>query len=184
MGGPENTFVFPKEALRIFFEGQRLSTDLTKGKKPMWYFHIREANDKHYLKLSSPPEAKEVYIENYLNKWDQIEDFKLLYGRTNTEGYSNYWVLIVMDQSEQNLTAQQILVTRINDKFWGLNERTSNRALLKKGDKVIFSQGARSFLGTATLESDSFELTDTQRSFASNHYPFFFLCIGHLALNS
>jgi hypothetical protein len=48
----------------------------------------------------------------------------------------------------------------MNDKIWGLNARTPYRTLLRKDDKVIFSYGAKGFLGT--LDSDPFELTEEQ----------------------
>ena len=59
----------------------------------------------------------------------------------------------------------------MNDKFWGLNERTAHRRHLKKGDKVIFSQGAKMFLGTSTLDSSAFELDDQNRlSHTQTHF--------------
>lgn len=73
-GEPENTFVFPKEAVKQFFGSYPLT--LQEGKKPKWYFDIRQEKDgSHYLKIHSG-EAKEVNIDNYLNKWDQIDDFR------------------------------------------------------------------------------------------------------------
>ena len=61
----------------------------------------------------------------------------------------------------------------MNDKFWGLNEHTAHRKHLKKGDKVIFSQGAKMFLGTATLDSSAFELDDQQKNKLSHDKDFF-----------
>jgi hypothetical protein len=74
----------------------------------------------------------------------------------------NYWIFIVANQ--KNLPAESIYRTRMNDKFWGFNERTPYRKALRKGDKVIFSQGAKMFLGTATLGSSAFELDDAQKN--------------------
>jgi hypothetical protein len=74
-GNPETTFVFSKEDLKSFFGGSSLTSG--EGKKPKWYFDIREDNDKYYLKIHSKG-TNEVAIDNYLNKWDQIEDFKQL----------------------------------------------------------------------------------------------------------
>jgi len=70
-GNPEKIFIFPKESLRNFFNNT--STILQEGKKPKWYFDIREENDRYYLKVHSPG-TQEQNIDNHLNKWDQIED--------------------------------------------------------------------------------------------------------------
>lgn len=56
--------------------------------------------------------------------------------------YSNYWIFIVTDHTEMNLSAENIYETRMRDKFWGLNQHTPFRAALRKGDKIIFSKGA------------------------------------------
>jgi hypothetical protein len=61
----------------------------------------------------------------------------------------------------------------MNDKFWGLNARTPYRTLLRKDDRVIFSYGAKEFLGTAILDSDAFELTEEQRNQFSHGDEFF-----------
>jgi hypothetical protein len=173
LGDPEKTFVFPREGLKTFFDGHPLTYPSTSqgGNKPKWYFDIREEDDKHYLRLRSG-ETNEINIDNYLNKWDQIEDFKHLSERSEHTA-PNYWMLVVKDQPEQNLTASQVLVTRMNDKFWGLNARTPSRVLLRRNDKVIFSHGAREFLGTATLDSDSFELPEQEKAFFSHGQDIF-----------
>jgi rhodanese-related sulfurtransferase len=91
---------------------------------------IREDSERHYLKVHSPG-AKEQNIDNYLNKWDLIEDFKPFYEQIHREDNPNYWVMVVTDKPEQNFTAKQIVTTRMNDKFWGFNARVSHRTLLK-----------------------------------------------------
>ena len=143
-GSPENTFVFPKEAVATFFSGYPFAS--REGEKPKWYFDIHEDNGSYYLKVHSVG-AKEQKIDNYLNKWDQIEDLKPFYDGSYRAGSPNYWILVVTDKLEQNLTAEQILTTRLNDRFWGLNARTPSRTLLRIDDKVIFSYGAKEFLG-------------------------------------
>jgi hypothetical protein len=75
-GSPENTFIFPKESLKAFFSGGPITSQ--EAKTPKWYFDIREDNDRYYLKVHAP-ETEEHNIDNYLNKWDQIEDFKPFY---------------------------------------------------------------------------------------------------------
>jgi hypothetical protein len=140
-GDPEKTFVFTKDSLKTFFDDRSLT--LPEGRKPKWYFDIREDNERHYLKVRSPG-TKEHNIDNYLNKWDQIEDFKPFHEETYKGDSPNHWILVVTDKSEQNLIAKQILTTRINDKFWGLNAITPYRSLLRKDDKVIFSYDLKS----------------------------------------
>jgi len=84
---------------------------------------------------------------------------------------TNYWIFVVTDQG--NLTAEKIYHTRMGDKFWGISEHTGNRKHLKKGDKVIFSHGARAFLGLATVDSNSFELDQIQKNkFEHEHEVF------------
>src|SRR5947199_1342313 len=74
LGDPEKTFVFPREGLKTSFDGHPLTYPSTSqgGNNPKWYFDIREEDDKHYLRLRSG-ETNEINIDNYLNKWDQIE---------------------------------------------------------------------------------------------------------------
>ena len=125
-GNPEKTFIFTKDSLKTLFDGLQLT--LREGKKPKWYFDIRKDSDGHYLKVHSPG-SNEQNIDNHLNKWDQIEDFKPFYEAAYIGENPNYWILVVTDKLEQNLTAKQILTTRMNDKFWGLNARTPYRTL-------------------------------------------------------
>ena len=83
---------------------------------------------------------------------------------------SNYWIFIVTDKPEFKLSANEIYQTRMNDGFWGLNERTSYRKQLKKGDEVIFCYGTKKFLGTAKLATDCFELNEEQKvKFSHGH---------------
>jgi MoxR-like ATPase len=169
-GDPEMTFVFAKDSLKTFFYG--LSLNLREGKKPKWYFDIREDNGRHYLKVRSHG-TQQHNIDNYLNKWDQIDYFKHLHEESLKGDKPNHWILVVTDKPEQNLTAKQIVTTRINDRFWGLNTKTPYRTLLRKDDRVIFSYGSREFLGTAILDSDAFELREEQRNQFSHNDEFF-----------
>ena len=82
-----------------------------------------------------------------INKYTEFRN--MLLGKIKS--VSNYWIFVVTDQPK--FLAEDIYRTRMNDKFWGLNKRTPYRKALKKGDKVIFSQGAKMFLGTAILDS-------------------------------
>lgn len=53
----------------------------------------------------------------------------------------------------------------MQDKFWGLGQRTPNRKHLQAGDKVVFYVGRpyTVFAGTATLSSPSFALSAEQK---------------------
>ena len=85
----------------------------------------------------------------------------------------NYWIFIVADQPKLKLSAEDIYQTRMNDKFWGLNEHTPYRKQLKKGDLVIFCHGAKKFLGTAKLETNCFEPTEEQKIKFSHNIDFY-----------
>jgi hypothetical protein len=112
---------------------------------------------------------------NIIGKQNGIDgdDFMLLHETSNTGVTPNQWLFIVTDRPEENLTAEQILETRMNDKFWGLNSGTPLRTVLRKDDKVIFSHGAKEFLGTAILDSDSFELTEEEKNLYSHGQDLF-----------
>jgi hypothetical protein len=87
----------------------------------------------------------------------------------------NYWIFVATDHPEHNITSKQVYEQRMNDKFWGLGERTPNRNSLKRGDKVLFYLGSseKLFAGSATLESDGFALTPQQRESFSHGHAFF-----------
>jgi MoxR-like ATPase len=167
---PKITFVFNKNELEEIFGNYEPT--IPKNRPPRWHFDIRQSEGHHYLKLHNK-QAKEYNIDNYLNKWDQIEDFKLLHERPNAGEKPNHWLFIIADRPKENLTAQQILETRMNDKFWGLNRGTPLRTLLRKDDKVIFSHGAKKFLSTAILDSDSFELKEEEKNLYSHGQDLF-----------
>ncbi len=61
----------------------------------------------------------------------------------------------------------------MKDRFWGLHEHTPYRKHIKKGDKIIFARGARTFLGTASLDSDPFELNNIQKDAFSHGIEFY-----------
>ena len=76
----------------------------------------------------------------------------------------NYWIFVVTSHSEYSLTGEQIFNQRMKDEFWGLGEKTPNRANLSIGDKVVFyiAVPKKAFGGTATLASSSFKLNTSQ----------------------
>ena len=124
----------------------------------MIIFDIREDNDRYYLKVHSHG-AQQQNIDNYINQWDQVKDFKHLHEETLKGDNPNHWILVVTDKPEQNLTAKQIITTRINDKFWGLNARTPYRTFIKKrGQSDFFAWSER-----AHLDRDEITLEDEDR---------------------
>lgn len=78
----------------------------------------------------------------------------------------NYWIFTVKQRKNDNnlVEAETILKQRLSDKFWGLGEKTPNRRALKKGDQIVFYVGMpqMTFSAIATLDSDSFQLTQKQ----------------------
>jgi len=79
----------------------------------------------------------------------------------------NYWLFTVTQKKIDSgtLSADDVLKQRLTDKFWGLGERTPNRRHLQTGDKVVFYVGIPLciFAASATLASDSFNLSDEQK---------------------
>jgi hypothetical protein len=79
----------------------------------------------------------------------------------------NHWIFTVTQHKVDGelFTADEILNQRVSDQFWGLGEKTPNRRSLQKGDRVVFYVGLprKVFAASATLASDSFELTNGQR---------------------
>ena len=79
----------------------------------------------------------------------------------------NHWIFTVTKQKSDGsvFTAREIYETRMKDRFWGLGHRTPNRKYLQPGDRVVFYVGSPDcvFAGTATLASESFEPSASQR---------------------
>ena len=108
-GEPENSFVFPKEAVKTIFSGYPLT--LQAGKKPKWYFDIRQEKDgSHYLKIHSG-EAKDVNIDNYHKKWDQIDDFKTLGLPKNFLGLQRDILKMIMRANYQPIMIRTLLLS-------------------------------------------------------------------------
>lgn len=79
----------------------------------------------------------------------------------------NFWIFIVTAHKidGETFTAEEIFNQRMNDRFWGIAEKTPNRKNLNKGDKVVFYIGLpqKVFAGTANLASSCFELSEPQK---------------------
>lgn len=80
----------------------------------------------------------------------------------------NYWFFTTTQKKIDGkiVTAEEVLKQRLSDKFWGLGEKTPNRRSLQRGDQVVFYLGSPSmaFAACATLASNSFALSDEQKS--------------------
>jgi len=89
----------------------------------------------------------------------------------------NYWIFTAASHKEksESLTAKQVFERRMQDHFWGLGENTKNRKNVRKGDLVVFYRATpeQSFVGTAHLASDSFELKAEEQATLSHDSPFF-----------
>ncbi len=77
----------------------------------------------------------------------------------------NYWIFTVTTHKDYKLTGKEIFDQRMQDRFWGLGERTPNRQYLSEGDKVVYYIGIpqKVFAGTVTLASSCFAPNDSQR---------------------
>lgn len=79
----------------------------------------------------------------------------------------NYWIFTVTGHKidHETFTAEEIFNQRMNDRFWGIGEKTPNRKNLSKGDRVVYYIGLprKVFAGTAALASPCFKLNDAQR---------------------
>jgi AAA domain (dynein-related subfamily) len=73
---PQTTFILPKSKLQQIFVG-------VPNKSKRWIFGITKKNEKYKLKLHMHGTTSHN-IQEFLNKWDQIEDFKNSYQQTNT----------------------------------------------------------------------------------------------------
>jgi hypothetical protein len=73
LASPEVTFVLPRHKMQEIFEGQ--PTKKRPGRSTdRWLFGISENNGRHILKLNNVTQTYD--IEDYLNRWDEINDFK------------------------------------------------------------------------------------------------------------
>lgn len=100
---------------------------------------------------------------------DKYEKFR----KFITDKLVSYWIFIVADQPKLKISAEEIYQTRMSDRFWGLNDNTSYKNQLKKGDMAVFCHGAKRFLGTAKLDTSCFETSEEQRILFSHGNDFY-----------
>jgi hypothetical protein len=74
----------------------------------------------------------------------------------------NHWIFIVTQRKSSGkiITPEEVFNQRMQDKFWGIGEKTPNRKNLSLGDNIVFYLGLPSkvFSGEAKLASDCFRL--------------------------
>lgn len=79
----------------------------------------------------------------------------------------NYWIFTVTGHKldDESHTAEDIFKQRMEDKFWGIGEKTPNRKNLQKDDKLVYYIGLphKVFGGTSVLASSCFELNEHQK---------------------
>ncbi|MEA1981853.1 MAG: endonuclease NucS [candidate division Zixibacteria bacterium] len=79
-----------------------------------------------------------------------------------------YWLFTVTRKKDgsDKIAADEIFKIRMQDKFWGVGEKTPNRKNLEKDDVVIFYVGIPSMVlsGEAVLASESFKLDIEQKN--------------------
>ena len=70
---PENTFVFTGTTVKEVFENEKLI--YPPNSPPKWHFKIVKSDGKYNLDFNRIDSPKKD-VTQYLNNWDQIEDFK------------------------------------------------------------------------------------------------------------
>jgi hypothetical protein len=94
----------------------------------------------------------------------------------------NNWIFTVTQHKVDGelFIADDILNQRITDQFWGLGEKTPNRRSLHKGDRVVFYVGLprKVFAASASLASDSFQLTNEQKEQFCHGKKFYYTDYG------
>lgn len=90
---------------------------------------------------------------------------------------AKYWIFPVKDNKIGTIKKKgiEIYMQRMSDRFWGLNEKSSNRFYLEPSDRIVFylaGIGGHMFLGTCILDSRYYKLSEEEkRQFW--HGPFF-----------
>jgi len=89
----------------------------------------------------------------------------------------DYWIFIVTTQESdgREFVAEEVLRQRIEDKFWGLGEKTPNRKNVEQGDKVVFYIGnpVKSFAASAPLATGAFKLSKEEQDSFSHGTEFY-----------
>jgi len=92
----------------------------------------------------------------------------------------NYWIFVVTSHKEASLEGEEILRQRLEDKFWGLGERTPNRKSLQAGDEIVFYVGnpKKVFAASAIITEGCFEPKENERERLSHGKAFYRAAYG------
>ncbi len=89
----------------------------------------------------------------------------------------NNWIFVASSHESdgRTFTPDEIFRRRMEDKFWGLGEKTPNRKNLQQGDQVVFYLGnpRKHFVGSARLATASFPLSPKEQEDFAHGTEFF-----------
>jgi len=90
----------------------------------------------------------------------------------------NYFILISADSHKNMLSlpsAFDLANSRLKNRMWGFNNRTKNKSIIKKNDRVVIytsgsRDGGRIFIGYAKIQSVVHEPTLTEKQKVDSQY--------------
>lgn len=87
----------------------------------------------------------------------------------------SFWIFVVTSHEDQGITGEEVLRQRMQDRFWGLGEKTPNRKSLKSGDSIVFYVGSpiRAFVAKAVLAGPSYQLMPQESEELSHGKAFY-----------
>lgn len=112
------------------------------------------------------------------SKTAHVDGRSTLQAPAETERFNiSHWIFSVTAHKghDYSLSAEEIFRQRMEDGFWGLNERNVNFKNLKEGDEVIFYVGSPKsvFAGRVTLASAGIHLSDETQEKLSHGISFY-----------
>lgn len=143
-----------------------------------------------------PVSFPEYWMYSYLNKYKEffsrsgelkigLKEWRSTVNKNHSQ--MNFWIFSVTAHKGHDyaLAAEEIYRQRMQDGFWGLNENNVNFKSLCEGDNVIFYVGRPNsfFVGTATLASPGFQLTEEEKVRLSHGISFYSVNTGVLLRN-
>jgi hypothetical protein len=138
---PDFTFIFNGNELKEIFG--KYEPTIPKERPPRWHFDILNKEGHYYLKLHNKF-AKEHYIDNNLNKWDQIKEFKhkseMSTDFENVKHDSRHFLVQVNELGSQNLLRNNAY----RHKDWRTTPRDRAHGEVGVGDILIVYFGKKS----------------------------------------
>jgi hypothetical protein len=97
----EKMFVLPSNKVKDIF------SQIDPGKDKEWHYHVNQQDGSYILKPNNDPrDISEIHhIETYLNKWNQVEDYKERY---TSKDYEQNATVNKLELSWQSLTEHEI----------------------------------------------------------------------------